>query len=87
MKKFSKWLEKNPGMQAELSKALKCNRSCPSLVKTGRRPMPTSWFGTVIKLSGGTFTYEELVAARVKTQATLRKQRAAAREALAGEAK
>ena len=87
MKKFSKWLEQNPGMQSQLSKALKCNRSCPSLVKTGRRPMPTSWFSTVIKLSDGLFTMEELVNARVKTQAALRKQRAAAREALTGATK
>lgn len=82
MKKFSRWLKNTPGMQSALIKALKHNRSGVSLVKHGYRPMPLAWFSLVIKLSGGLFTHEELVRERIKTQASLKKERAAEREIL-----
>ena len=85
MKKFAQWLDKNPGMQIALIRALKHNRSCVSLVKHGYRPMPVTWFDIVIRLSGGKFTHKELIAARIKTQAALKKQRAEVREAKAGD--
>jgi hypothetical protein len=82
MEKFSQWLDKTPGAQLTLITALKHHPSGVSLVKHGYRPMPLDWFDLVIRLSGGLFTHEELINARIKTQATLKKKRAAQREAL-----
>lgn len=82
MKKFSQWLDETPGAQIALITALKHHRSGVSLVKHGYRPMPLEWFALVIRLSGGLFTHEELINARITTQATLKKHRAAQREGL-----
>lgn len=61
MKKFSDWLDANPGMQQKLAQALKTNRTGPSLVKHERRPIPRRWIPVVVELSGGHITTEELL--------------------------
>lgn len=61
MKKFSDWLDSNPGMQQKLAKTLKTNKTCPSLVKHERRPLPRRWIPVVIEMSNGLFSADELL--------------------------
>lgn len=61
MIKFTDWLDANPGMQQQLADALNTNKTCPSLVKHERRPIPRRWIPVVVKLSDGHFTAEELL--------------------------
>lgn len=66
MNKFKTWLNNTPGMATKLRARLKVSAATISNVKHGRRPMPVRWFPTIVALSGGLLTHEELVKARIK---------------------
>lgn len=75
MKKFSDWLDASPGMQKKLASELGTNKTCPSLVKHERRPIPRRWIPVVVRLSDNKFSAEELLQWSISVSARLSKDR------------
>lgn len=66
MKKFTTWLDKNPGMATTLHTKLGINATNVSNVKACKKPIPWSWFSAIVDLSGGRFTKDELYNFRIR---------------------
>jgi len=61
MSKFSKWVEREPGRQAAITKHFGVSRGFTSNVKLGRKRIPVAWIKDLIRMSKGELKYEDLL--------------------------